>query len=156
VLRLLALTTVYDCVGAPCSGNSSDPKFYISLKEDNGEYIKDSNGLMEAYRCSVSFMLVTRKAIEEMIRCYPDMYYFLEEDGNPTKEKRYSLFNPELINNRAWGEDMAFCNRWLDIGGKIMVDPFIKIKRHGTAIYEHDYLKALEEKNEQRELLSAR
>lgn len=145
VLRLLALTTVYDCVAAPCASNTEDPRFYIvPMLDANGNYVRDDNGIIRVWRSSVAFMMIPRKTIENMIDRYPDLYYYPENTMGAAKdEKRAALFNSELIHHRVWGEDMAFCNRLTDIGGQIWVDPYIKIKREGTTVWEHDYEKLI-------------
>ena len=35
-------------------------------------------------------------------------------------------------------EDWVFCNQWRDVGGKIWLDPTIKLDHVGTYIYEGD------------------
>jgi hypothetical protein len=37
-----------------------------------------------------------------------------------------------------FSEDAAFCARWRHIGGRIWLDPAIKLKHHGDFAYEGD------------------
>jgi hypothetical protein len=71
-----------------------------------------------------AFVMLTRSVIEKMIRAYPDLRY---DTGDDPPE--WALFmdafwdSPGSDLPQRLSEDFSFCQRWLDIGGEIWIDP---------------------------------
>ena len=66
--------------------------------------------------------------VERMVRSYPNLEFYTKD----TKaEKAYALFDPYRIGRIKFGEDYSFCRRWRDIGGKVWLDPEIKLGHIG-------------------------
>ena len=71
------------------------------------------------------FFMVRRDALERMIDVYRGLEY--EEKGT-----KYALFDTEIHDNIYLSEDYCFCRRYRAIGGKILLDPTIKLKHIGN------------------------
>lgn len=83
----------------------------------DGRPIVREDGTFVAERVPAGFLKVTRAAIRRLMRAYPELLY-----GAPD---RYSidLFRHGAEDGVWWGEDMAFCRRWLACGGEIKLVP---------------------------------
>lgn len=91
---------------------SSDPKW-------------EENGLMEINGGPFGYVRMRRSVIERMVEAHKDQWFI------PTcapDMKCHLLFNTELWNNQLVGEDMYFCKRFKEIGGKVYLDPEIPIQ----------------------------
>lgn len=96
------------------------------------------NGLLGIDGCPAGFMVISHDAIERMTAAYPQLNCW--NDRAPDNSF-CALFDPYwiedalLTDGRAvrlkLGEDYAFCQRWLDIGGCIFVDPEIRMGHTG-------------------------
>ncbi len=89
----------------------------------------DSDGLLEVEGVPAGFMKLTRKMLEEMITKYPDTEFYCE----PAKDnKAWGLFDSFWLDSRVkLGEDYSFCRRWTEMGGKIWIDPELKLGHVG-------------------------
>ena len=99
------------------------------------------------------FMMIRREVFEIMKTEHPELKYTSDYDRglfkkspSPDVEKGlrdnlYSFFDTmhDLDNDNAYlSEDYAFCKRWSKIGGKIWVDPDIKLDHIGKYTYRGD------------------
>jgi hypothetical protein len=89
-------------------------------------------GLLEASGVPGGFLRVTRKAIAAMSERYADLEY--ETDRVPGG-KAVGLFEPYRIGKRKLSEDYSFCRRWRDMGGKVWVDPEIRMGHTGPKLF---------------------
>ena len=86
----------------------------------------DDNGLVEVDGVGTAFMRVRRDAVKKI-------YERSDEYNEPHKEKPIRMvFNIDIVNGELYSEDMAFCKKWKDMGGKIYVDPSIVCGHSGT------------------------
>jgi hypothetical protein len=92
-----------------------------------------ANGLLEVDCIPTGFMRITRACAEKMINAYSERWY--HEDSGAV-EKSWAVFDCMMIDNRYWGEDFLFCQRWRKIGGRVWVDPWLKFKHVGEKVYE--------------------
>lgn len=76
-------------------------------------------------------IMLSRRCIERMLDAYPER--FLGEDG---KDNHCKLFRSD--GDRS--EDIGFCNRWTDIGGRIWADPAIEVAHVGVAEWRGRFL----------------
>jgi hypothetical protein len=103
--------------------------FFVGWIKDRPELIADPDtGLLEVESVPSGFMRVTRKALLEMIRAYPNKRY---ADKNAPTGYGHGLFDNIHEGDLYYGEDYSFCKRWRDIGGKIWVDPEIPMGHIG-------------------------
>lgn len=85
-------------------------------------------GLLEVDGVPAGFMKLSRDQLQKMVEQYPDTEFFV--DSAPNK-KAWALFADYRIGKHKMGEDYAFCRRWTDMGGKVWIDPEIKMGHVG-------------------------
>lgn len=118
----------------------------IRKKEDNKLSI--INGALEIFDAGTGFMLIKREAFTKLIENYPHLKYSDDTGSLSEEEKKstYAFFNsyidPHL--NRFLSEDYGFCRYWQDIGGKVWVDPTIKLSHLGRMEFEGTMITYLE------------
>lgn len=96
------------------------------------------NGLVNAKYVGTGFMRIRRKVFELMIQEFgKDIWYTLDHDCS---QKEYNFWGTGVYEfpdktRRYLSEDWWFCQKWLDIGGKVRLDRGIILKHTGMAIY---------------------
>jgi hypothetical protein len=95
--------------------------------------IPDANGLIEVEYLPTGFMRIKRHVIEKMVERYKHLAY---NEGNTTG--CYALFWLDLVPDpqdhgklKLMGEDVSFCRKWIDIGGKCHADTLLAFRHHG-------------------------
>jgi hypothetical protein len=106
----------------------------------------DEDGFLEVSEAPTGFMCIKRSVIEKMAACLPELQYV--PDGPPDSPIRhlcYRFFDVmiEPSTNRYLSEDYAFCRRWRDIGGRVLVDTRSKLSHQGLYTYHGDFGAAL-------------
>lgn len=117
-----------------------DPINYC-VKWINKPELHAVNGLLEVEGVPAGFMKLSRKQLESMVEQYPDSEFFVE---NAPNQKAWALFADYRIGRHKMGEDYSFCKRWTDMGGKVWIDPEIKMGHTGNkTFYGHlgEYLR---------------
>ncbi len=86
------------------------------------------------------FLLMRREVVERMIAHYADLTY--PADGASSKDKTtvglwtpFCYYKDAPDKNTYLFEDYSFCKRWTDTGGKIWIDPDVKLQHMGDAAY---------------------
>lgn len=98
----------------------------------------DDDGLQEVRYMGTGFMLISRTVFERMIDVYGmDIEY--RPDARPeTVEWDFWSVGPYKTADgfsRYLSEDWYFCQRWLDLGGKVYGDTRVIAKHVGHAVY---------------------
>ena len=144
------------------------PLKMLPQKEDGGKQRYVVNGLRNVKPSVVSetqtvypvlnsgtgFMCISRKVIERLQQAHPELHYTTDIDrgllrnGGESAENiqrcrknLFSLFDTshdEADDNHYLSEDYTFCKRWIDIGGKIWLDPEISLTHHGKLGFPPD------------------
>lgn len=110
-----------------------DPINYCVKWKGTGELWADpATGLLEVEGVPAGFMKLSRKQLEAMVEQYPDTEFYVE---NAPDQKAWALFCDYRIGKHKMGEDYAFCRRWVDMGGKVWVDPEIKMGHIGNKTF---------------------
>ena len=86
------------------------------------------DGLIEVAGVPAGFMCLGRSMLEKMVAHYADTQFHCDQAPDNTA---YDLFGPYRIGRIKFGEDYAFCRRWRDIGGKVWIDPEIRMGHCG-------------------------
>lgn len=94
------------------------------------------NGLLQVDGVPAGFMRVSRAMLEKMVEQYPDSEFYVETAPN---KRAWALFADYRIGKHKMGEDYAFCRRWTDMGGKVWIDPEIKMGHVGYKTF-HGHL----------------
>jgi hypothetical protein len=111
-----------------------DPINYCVKWQDKPELHADpATGLLEVDGVPAGFMKVSRSQLEKMVEQYPNTEFFVE---NAPDKKAWALFADYRIGKHKMGEDYAFCRRWTDMGGKVWIDPEIKMGHVGYKTFQ--------------------
>lgn len=121
-----------------------DPETYtVGWDETRKELWADpETGLLEIWRAPLGFAVCSRGMLSQMRDAYQSLDFVCTE----VKRKRVcALFSeywmrdvPLLDGTRGnikFGEDMAFCQRWRDLGGKVWLDPEIRFGHIGLKTF---------------------
>jgi hypothetical protein len=112
-----------DIVAAPII-KKSDQILTYSVKL-TGDYEVQDNGLAEVDGCATGFMRIRREAIEKIWDDAPE--YREQHKPEPIR----MVFDVKVVDGELWSEDIVFCERWLEIGGKVYIDPTINCGHSG-------------------------
>lgn len=86
----------------------------------------NDEGLVEMDGVGTGFMRIRRDAVKKI-------YERSDEYSESHKEKPIRMvFNIDIVNGELYSEDMVFCKKWTDMGGKIYVDPSVVCGHSGT------------------------
>ena len=98
-------------MGQPLPGPDGRPQ----VRED---------GAIKAFCAPAGFLKVTKGAINTFIGAYPELCY------GDKFAPHVDLFNHGAHDGVWYGEDYAFCRRWLALGGDIWLLPELQIDHH--------------------------
>lgn len=90
-----------------------------------------ASGFVEIQHCGFGFTLLRRSAIDRMIDAYRHLRYYDVDEQRPG----WGLFINMLHAGVRLGEDVSFCQRWRDIGGRIWADPDADLIHAGRKEY---------------------
>lgn len=131
-LRLI--TSPHDVIGGAYRKKTDDAELY------NVSGIKTSHtGLLEVDYLGTGFLKISRKAIEKMMRRYPEFKY-----NGPDGRDAYGLFQAPIADGKLTGEDAFFCQHWGKIGGKVWLDPDMTLHHVGSKAYRGNFREMIE------------
>jgi hypothetical protein len=134
VLRLIAHNR--PIVGATYAKKALGPvQFAVSLLPVARQ---TESGLVEVNGLPGGFLMIQRAAAERMAGAYRDLAFQPkdgQEGGEAWRDHLFNIFGAELSERTRWSEDIAFCRRWVAIGGKVWLDPHILLQHWGMACF---------------------
>lgn len=90
--------------------------------------LPDADGLLEVEGLPTGFMKIRRHVLEQIAKC--SLVYLDKTEETP------QVFERLTGNDKTrWGGDIAFCNKWRQLGGKIYADTEIRLGHAATVIY---------------------
>ena len=103
----------------------------------------DSDGALEVREAGTGFMLIHRDVFAQMIEKFGDEIAYEADSGNLSKDREleWDFFSvgvrrdPILGYKRFLSEDWYFCQRWREIGGKVVMLTTIQCHHIGTFKY---------------------
>jgi hypothetical protein len=144
VLRLMALSIGKDITAGIYPRRGMDRKFFLDyyLDEQNA-LVFDKNGLMRVKRIGTGFMMIQRHVIETMIANHPEWAY----NNNVDNRTDHAIFDLKIVDGEYYGEDYLFCDRAVEDGFTVYLDPSISLPHVGqekfTRNFEEDVLQPL-------------
>ena len=95
--------------------------------------IRDGNLCLAAY-APTGFMRIKRHVLERMAA---ESGTFADTNAAGRTVECYNIFEMgyHKEDKRWWGEDFAFCRRWVDMGGEVWVDPDIEFTHRGSKVW---------------------
>lgn len=100
------------------------------LDEEDGKF-EQAGTLLKVQGCQAGFMCLSRKLLETMWREYEGSLAFAR-DGKTMVD----LFDRYRIGQRRLGEDYSFCQRAIDCGFAVHIDPSIHMGHVGLKVFE--------------------
>ena len=100
-----------------------------------GKVTMDDAGLVRAYRVATGFMMIQRRVFEVLKEAHPEWDH---KDTN-TEERMHAYFDFKCTPEGYIGEDFLFCDRVLEQGMDIWLDPTIKLGHMGIHEYKSDF-----------------
>lgn len=94
-----------------------------------GGQVPDSEGIVEVREAGTGFMLIHRNVFEQMQEKFKEEIEFSVDMGNPNlpQEVAWDFFSvgvrydQDLKRKRFLSEDWYFCQRWRELGGKVLM-----------------------------------
>lgn len=93
----------------------------------------DQDGLVEVLGAPTGFMKIKRHVLEKMQAKNADRTY-MEKGSN--KMPITIIFERSFVDNRRYSGDLNFCREWREMGGKVFVDPEMKLCHVGEVSFE--------------------
>tara|TARA_A100001015_G_scaffold232454_1_gene263358 strand:- start:639 stop:1382 length:744 start_codon:yes stop_codon:yes gene_type:complete len=112
--------------------------YVVNFLDNNRDTNKtNEKGLIEMRHMGTGFMMVTKKVFKKMrANCRQARAANFGQFANWYTE--YFKTDVDKNDGVLQSEDWVFCNQWREVGGKIWLDPSIKLDHIGTYIYEGD------------------
>lgn len=104
----------------------------VKMTEDN---------FLEMDYLPTGFLLISRTAINKIIKAHPELKYKNDIDGYMSAgDNFYDLFKVGIRNGIYESEDWGFCSLWKSVGGKVLIHPEINVKHLGWHEYSGNLL----------------
>lgn len=123
-------------VGAVQPARKREGKFQLGTRSREpgaGRFKYDpATQLLTAERISAAFNLIRRDCIERLMEAHPHLQarraadWYMKGD-EAAKPYFYGFWEQRIVDGDWPGEDHAFCDRLVDAGIPVMVDPWIKL-----------------------------
>ena len=112
--------------------------FMFRSELENGLWGNAETGLVEVLGVPAGFIRIKRHVLEKMWNAYEGELSI--HDPMVPGEKTVRMFDPYYfddpkVGRRCLSEDYAFCQRWVDLGGKIHLDTKIPMAHIGLKAY---------------------
>lgn len=123
-------------VACGCYPVKREPTVTTAWKDGRLVELDKFDGPTEIDFAGTGFLLIRRNVFEKMQEAHPETRHM---EGNVGEV--YSLFDTKVSGNPDWkqryyiSEDYLFCQRWRDLGGKIILDPSIRLGHVGRKVY---------------------
>jgi hypothetical protein len=130
-----ALLKIIDHPVDLCGGvypRKKDPiEFPLRLDVKDSYPADPETGMVEVAGLPGGFMKISRNCVEQMVKAYPKH----TKRGLHDSSEFWPVFDPYDLPDDRLSEDLAFCQRWRDIGGKVWADFEFEMGHVGTKSY---------------------
>ena len=117
--------------------------YTCAVKDSKNIKVKNKRVIMD--RVGTGFMFLSRKLLMYMVENYsefPKKYNFNRYELKDHKNKvGYTFFDTIILDNKAIGEDFAFCERLKYLNIDVEVEPHIKLNHIGSYEYKGELVK---------------
>jgi len=116
-------------------------KYNFNKKEKDSD-IAVQNNIAEVRHIATGFMMIKREVIECMQKAFPSTKYtddvgYLTENG---QKNAFALFDCSVEDGHYYSEDWLFCQRWINMGGKIYANVSINLNHIGVQSFQGNFL----------------
>jgi len=106
--------------------------FPVQFDDKDKVVVDKATGLLEARAVAAGFMALSRGALKKMTQEYASLKY---RSSKAPERDAWMLFGTLRDGDAVLSEDLSFCKRWRDIGGKIYVDPGFVMGHAGLKLF---------------------
>lgn len=120
----------YDDITGPRNAKGDDMGWYMGSYKPSAigrPIVRESDGAIQMDGVPAGFLKIARGAVNLLMDKYPELCY--GEKCSP----HFDLFQHGAHKGTWWGEDMAFCRRWTDLGETVWCLPDMNIDHHGDS-----------------------
>ena len=111
-----------DIVAAPIVKKSDVEQYSVKML---GSYKLEDNVLVSVDVCATGFMRLRRRAIEMLWNASSE--YQERHKDEPSR----MVFDVQVVDGELISEDIVLCNKWIDMGEKVYIDPTINCGHSG-------------------------
>lgn len=104
------------------------PMQWMPDPEGKGLWADPATGLIEVAGTPTGFLRLTRAAIDQLTSAYDGLWY---RERLCPELKLFWLCDLQIDNHTLRGEDYGLCKKWRDIGGRVWLDPELKLDHTG-------------------------
>lgn len=109
--------------------SNHDLEFPVAVAEGVDLYA-DSDGLVEVEGAPTGFMKIKREVLLKMADLNKHRQ-FKSRNARPDAPPQTIIFERTYENGIRYGGDISFCQRWKKLGGKVFVDPELRLSHIG-------------------------
>lgn len=139
-MRLLALSQVYDVVGATYPAKEDQPTFYLHRTPEM-TLDRNEHGLIELSGLGLGFTVMRKEVIQKLCETKEKVW------DEISKRELHQVFRVGSVvengRNCRIGEDMAFFNDIRGLGYKVWMDPEVNLGHIGMKKYTGSIMSAL-------------
>jgi len=135
LLRLFAFGQEKAIVAGAYEARKEGKIYILTLDGDSGSIYMDKMGLVRAKRVATGFMMIKREVFTTLAEKHPEWYH----RDTSSEEMLYSFFDFDVRPEGMIGEDFLFCERTLEAGFSIWLDPSIKLGHMGVHEFQSDF-----------------
>ena len=96
--------------------------------------LDEFDGPVEIDYAGTGFMMIKREVFHKFQQEFEDRFHYEGKPGDNVHDNRVSFnyFDTRVDDEVFLSEDYAFCKDWRGMGGKIILEPSIRLKHYGT------------------------
>lgn len=112
-------------------GSDADMNMWcFSCLPGSREVPEDGRGNLEVLHVGTGFMRIRSDVFDALEAAHPEW----RRRTGPT-----AFFANDVEDGQELSEDISFCHRWRAVGGRVWIDPSIRLRHHGQAAFEGNF-----------------
>lgn len=136
VLRLLVWNQEKGIVAGAYEARKEGKVYILTLDSKDNAVIMDDMGLVRAKRAATGFMMIQKQVFTKLAELHPEWLH--KDNADPTKIL-HAFFDFACTPEGYVGEDFLFCQRAIDAGFEVWIDPTIKLGHMGIHEFKSDF-----------------
>jgi len=136
VLRLLVWNQDKGVVAGAYEARKEGKVYILTLDSKDNAVIMDDMGLVRAKRAATGFMMIQKRVFTKLAELHPEWLH--KDNADPTKTL-HAFFDFACTPEGYVGEDFLFCQRAIDAGFEVWIDPTIKLGHMGIHEFKSDF-----------------
>lgn len=108
-----------------------DPLNFCVRRLEGANWADPKTKLLEVQGVPAGCIRLRRHMLEQMVEAYPETDFYCPDAPNDTVWDLFGAFRDPRDRRIKYGEDYSFCERWRALGGRIWVDPEMRMGHVG-------------------------